>query len=377
MGKKFKIAIDVSPLNDGNSKRGVGFYTRNLVTALQHEVKSNHQYQNFEIFLIEDSQLKIEDYDLVHYPYFDPFYLTLPPKTNVPQIITIHDLIPIQFKKHFPSGIRGFMKWQIQRLKARQSDYIITVSHYSKNIITENLGYPADKIYVTYEGATPYFKPITDQKILAQIKKKYNLPDKFVFYTGDINWNKNIPSLVKACVNLNYPLVIAGKQAIDINELKLEKPSISRPKDLVRHLLNIPSPQLKHLSILKKLFSNPLVHRLGFIDSGDLPYLYNLATIYCQPSYAEGFGLCPLEAMQSGTPVVYSSETSLPEIMGEAGITFDPYKQHHLQNSLKKLWENEAELDKQSKLGILRAKFFSWQQTAKQTLAVYELIKNR
>lgn len=376
MAKIFKVAIDVSPLNDGNSKRGVGFYTRNLVAALQSEVKSNPLYKDFQINLVSTSA-ESSNYDLIHYPYYDPFYLTLPSKKNIPQIITIHDLIPLQFKTHFPSGLRGFFKWQIQKFKAKQSDYIITVSHYSKNIIAKYLGYPAHKIYVTYEGATPDFKQITDTKKLTAVKNKYNLPDKFVFYTGDINWNKNIPSLVKSCLKLKYPFVIAGKQAIDIDELKLEKPSISRPLDLLRHLFNIPSPQLKHLSVLKSLFNNPLVHRLGFIDSEDLPYLYNLATIYCQPSYAEGFGLCPLEAMQSGTPVVYSSETSLPEIVGEVGISFDPYKPESLTSSLQKLWTDKKLQAEQTKLGLTRAKFFSWQQTAQQTLAVYDLVKNR
>ncbi|MBI2465041.1 glycosyltransferase family 4 protein [Candidatus Shapirobacteria bacterium] len=384
MSKIFRIAIDVSPLNDGNSKRGVGFYTRNLVSSLKEEIKLNPLYKNFEIVLIENCKFlpagrqgKIKNYDLVHYPYFDPFYLTLPTKKDIPQIITIHDLIPIQFKQHFPSGIRGFLKWQIQKHKAKQSDYIITVSNYSKYVIAESLGFAADKIYVTYEGATPDFKKIIDHKKLSQIKKKYKLPEEFVFYTGDINWNKNIPSLVKACIDLNYPLVIAGKQAIDIDNLKLEKPSIARPMDLFRHLLDIPSPQLKHLTTLKKIFHSPLVYRLGFVDSEDLPFLYNLATIYCQPSYAEGFGLCPLEAMQSGTPVVYSSDTSLPEIMGEAGISFNPYSTDGLISSLKKLWIDKTLQDQQIKMGINRSKFFSWKQTAKQTLAVYDLALSR
>lgn len=377
MSKNYRIAIDISPLNDGNSKRGVGFYTKNLVSSLQDEVKTNPRYKNYTIHLITSRQAQNTNHDLIHYPYFDPFYLTLPAKNNIPQIITIHDLIPIQFKKYFPAGIRGLLKWQIQKYRANQSDYIISVSNHSKYSISDVLGYPADKIYVTYEGATSEFKPVTDKKKLALVQKKYNLPNKFVFYTGDINWNKNIPALVKACIDLNYPLVIAGKQAIDIDTVKLEKPSIARPMDLCRHILNIPSPQLKHLSTLKKLFNNPLVHRLGFVDSEDLPFLYNLATIYCQPSFAEGFGLCPLEAMQSGTPVVYSSQTSLPEVMDDVGISFDPYKPSSLSASLKTLWTNDFLQQEQIHKGIKRAQFFSWKQTAKQTLAVYELALSR
>jgi glycosyltransferase involved in cell wall biosynthesis len=130
---------------------------------------------------------------------------------------------------------------------------------------------------------------------------------------------------------------------------------------------------LKHLSSLKELFNNPLIHRLGFVDGEDLPYLYNLATIYCQPSFAEGFGLCPLEAMQSGTPVVYSRETSIPEIMGEAGISFDPYIPSTLSKALSNLWNSPTLQKTQSKLGIKQASVFSWQQTAIQTLEIYAL----
>lgn len=349
--KKVKVAIDVSPLNDGNSIRGVGFYTKHLVAALQHEVKTNPNYQNFQINLITDHGLRITDYDLVHYPYFNPFKLSLPSR-KIPTIITIHDIIERQFKQHYPVGIKGEIKWLIQKFKARQADYLITVSHYSKHLISEYLQYPVDRIFVTYEASNPIFKP------LKKPVNKYNLPEKFVLYVGDINWNKNIPSLVRACLKLKYPLVIVGSSAT---------------KKVPIH------PWTKDIHWLQDISKDPKIEKTkaitltGFVPDEDLVDIYNLATIYCQPSFAEGFGLPVVEAMNCGTPVVYSHETSLPEIMDFNGRFFDPYLRGDLENALKEVWESDLAQKKYRQKGLARAKTFSWQQTAIQTLYVYQL----
>jgi glycosyltransferase involved in cell wall biosynthesis len=370
-----KIAIDISPLSDGNSVRGVGVYTKNLVSALQKEVKTNPEYKNFSINLITDYRLPITNYDLVHYPYFNPFSLTLPFKKTTPTIISIHDVIERQFKNHYPVGIKGEINWQIQKYLARRADYIITISHYSKYQIAKILNYPADHIYVTYlaPDESYSYRHITDKKYLKNIKEKYHLPDKYVLYVGDMGWNKNIPDLCQSCIQLGYPLVIAGKQAEDINNLTLQKPSLFRPRDLYRHLFNLQSPQLTHVSALKELFKNQLIHRLGYVSNEDMPAIYQMATIYCQPSFAEGYCLNIVQAMKMGVPTIYSQETSLPEVMDYSGLFFDPYKPNSLTKALSILWNDEKLRKKYIKLGLERAKFFSWQSTAIQTLAVYQL----
>ena len=356
MSKKIKIAIDVSPLNDGNSVRGVGFYTKNLVSSLQKEVKNNPKYKNWEVDLITNiHDLQSTIYDLIHYPYFDPFQLTLPSQKRIPTIITVHDLIPRQFKEHFPVGIKGEIKWLIQKNRAKKADYIITVSNYSKHIIKSFFSYPEDKIFVTHLAANSIFKPINDPKKLNDIKIKYQLPDKFILFIGDINWNKNIPNLVTACKQLNYPLVIAG--------------SAATRKNVEKH------PWNQDLIWLQQQKINNLV-LTGFIPDEELPYIYNLATIYCQPSFAEGFGLPPLEAMQSNCPVAYSNKTSLKEIMDCNGLPFDPYSVKDIQKALETLWTDQELREKYKKMGIKRAKSFNWSYTAKQTLAVYELAIN-
>jgi len=350
--KKFKIAIDVSPLNDGNSRRGVGYYTRNLVKALQAEIKINPDFEHYQISLIEDRRLKIEDYDLIHYPYFDPFKLSLPSQKK-PYIVTCHDLIPRAFKQHFPVGLRGEIKWLIQKHRLQNASYIICPSHSAKYQILDQIKYSTQNIYTTYEAATSNFKKITNLQKLTEIKNKYQLPEKFTFYVGDINWNKNVPNLVKACLKLKYPLVIAGSSAT---------------KKVPNH------PWTQDILWLQSQKSS-LLHLLGFVPDEDLPLLYNLATIYCQPSYSEGFGLPLVEAMQCGTPVCYSQESCLPEIMDFNGEYFDPYLPGSLESALKELWSNPKLRQKYSTQGLIRAQFFSWKNTALQTLAIYRLVE--
>jgi len=358
MSNKIKIAIDISPTIDGNSIRGVGYYTQQLINSLQQEISSNSEYKNWSIDLISNSKLDIRNYNLVHYPYFDPFKLTLPKKTIIPRVVTVPDLIPRQFKNHFPVGIKGTIKWIIQKYNLKKTDKIITVSNFSKNIINKILKYPLNKIVVTYLGADKSFRPLKDSKKLNKIKKKYSLPNKFILYVGDINWNKNIPNLVKACLKNKYPLVIVGSAAT-----KKDVPDHPWTKD-IRWL------QSKSKA-LKRQYPNALI-LTGFVPDEDLPYIFNLATIYCQPSFAEGFGLPLVQAMQSGTPVVFSQDTCLPEVMGNAGLSFNPRSISDISFALKKMWLDKNLRINQSSLGLKQAKKFSWKYTAKQTLLVYK-----
>lgn len=350
--KKFKIAIDISPLNDGNSVRGVGYYTKNLVSALQQEIKINPDYKHYQIDLISNSSSDINHYSLVHYPYFDPFKLTLP-KIKIPYIVTCHDLIPIAFKKHFPVGLKGEIKWLIQKHRLQKADYIICPSFSAKYQILKQIHYSDEKIFVTYEAATPDYRKVNDQNYLKKIQKKYSLPHEFVLFVGDINWNKNIPKLVKACLKLKYHLVIVGKAAT---------------QKVIDH------PWTKDILWLQSQKSS-LIHLTGFIPDEELPTIYNLAKIYCQPSYSEGFGLPLLQAMQSGTPVCYSQKSSLPEIMDFNGEYFNPYSINSLKKSLKKLWVNKKLREKYSHDGLIRAQAFDWKYTALQTLALYRLVE--
>lgn len=359
--KKIKIAIDISPTFDGNSVRGVGYYTDHLVKSLQQEIETNPDYKNWSIDLIKNNQeLKAKSYKLIHYPYFDPFKLTLPSPKNIPFVVTVHDLIPRQFKNHFPVGLKGEIKWLIQKHRLKQSKKIITVSHYSKYIINKITKYPLSKIFSIYEGADSSFKQIKDKQKLNEIKIKYSLPNKFILFVGDINWNKNIPNLVRACLKNKYPLVIVGSAAV-----KKDIPNHPWTKDL--HWLQSKSKALENQKSRALILT-------GFVPDEELPVIYNLATIYCQPSFAEGFGLPLLQAMQCACPIAYSRDTCLPEIMDNSGVSFNPRSISDISQSLKKLWDDSNLRRKYSKLGLVRSKLFNWSFTAKQTLAVYQLV---
>jgi len=317
-----KIAIIGSPLQDGNKTRGVGFYTKNLIENLSGLVKT-------------------EDADLIHYPFFDPFKLTLK-IFNKPTIVTVHDLIPIQFKKHFPVGIKGTIIWWIQLYNLHRATAIITVSEYSKKIIHQITKIPLSKIYVTLLAANDICKPIKEKILLKAIKQKYNLPDKFVLYIGDINWNKNVPALVKMCEDLKYPLVIVGSAAI-----KTDTPVHPWTKDLI------------------EIQKNNYPQKIGFVPDDELVVIFNLATFYCHPSHAEGFGLAPLQALTCGCPVICKQVTSLPEVVGSAALDFT-------KENFEKLWNNKTVRDKYIKLGLSQAKKFNWQLTAQKTMEIYD-----
>ncbi len=348
--KKYKIAIDVSPLSDGNSIRGVGYYTKNLVDSLQKEITSNPDYQDFSIELVTHNSKLKTDFDLIHYPYFDPFFLTLP-LTKTPFIVTVHDLIPIEYGKLFPIGIKGQIKWQIQKFKLNFSKYILTPTHTAKYSIHNILNYPKDRIFTTYEAANPQFKKITDPKLLNSVKNKYKLSDKFILFVGDLNTNKNIPRLAQACSKINIPLIIAGSSATKI------VPNHPWTKDINW----VQAHQSKYLK------------SLGFVSDDDLPVLYNLATIYCQPSIAEGFGLPLLEAMQCGIPTCFSKQTSLAEVSDYSGLSFDPYSVDDIAKKLNILLTDKNLRQDLIKKGYARAKTFSWKLCALNTLAVYRL----
>jgi len=355
-----KIAINISPIFDGNSIRGVGYYTTNLVDAIQKEIKKNKQYQDWSIKLIKKNiTTKSGKYDLVHYPFFDPFNLTLKIDKYIPTIVTVHDLIPREFKKHFPVGIKGEIKWLIQKNILKKVDRIITVSDYSKNIINQITKFPINKIYTTHLAADSSFKSIKDEQILKQVKDKYQLPDKFVLFIGDINWNKNVPNLVKACLDAKYPLVIVGSSAT-----KKNVPNHPWTQDIL--WLQSKAKELENQSTKGLIFT-------GFVPDEELPIFYNLATVYCQPSFGEGFGLPLVQAMQSGCPVAYSQTSCLPEIMSQNGISFDPNSINSIKNALKKYWDDPKVRQQYIKKGLDYVKKFNWSSTAKNTLAVYKL----
>ncbi len=346
-----KIYFDLSSIKSGHKLRGIGFYTKHLWTNLS--VLQNKHLQILEF----DKTNKFDNKSLYHFPAFSPFFFSFPLQYIKQSIITIHDLIPLQYPQHFPVGIKGTIRWQVQKNFLKFAKHIITDSKSSKKQIIKLLNIPNSKISVVYLAANKRCKLIKDKKTLKATINKYNLPNKFLLYVGDLNWNKNIMMLAKTAVKLKYPLYIVGKQAS------------KEPQNLM-HPWNI---EWAKFTAYAKQHPN-LIIRLGFIPDHELIELYNLATVYVHPAIEEGFGLPILEAMQCGCPVICGNKSSMAEIAGNNALLFNPTDGWDLHKKLRFIWnDSKLRLELQNK-GLIRAKQFSWIKTAQQTIEVYKNI---
>jgi glycosyltransferase involved in cell wall biosynthesis len=345
-----KVAIDISPLRTGHKVRGVGFYLEHLKNAL---VK--YFPENSYAFFQRGEKLPA-DVEVVHFPYFEPFFLALPIYNKFKTVVTVHDLTPIVFPEAFPSGIKGKLKWQMQRFALKRASAVITDSESSKKDIRKYAGVKESKIHVVYLAAGEDFKQLEIKNFKLEIAKRYGLPDRFVLYVGDVTWNKNLPRLIDAIKEINLPMVMVGKSLVSQDYDK------SSPWNA----------DLNRVGELTKGDSNIL--KLGFVSSEELVQLYNLATVFVMPSLYEGFGLPILEAMACGCPVITSKEGSLLEVAGDAAFYVDAYDMYSIGVGIKKVFDSEELQKELSDKGLKNVQRFSWKATASQTLKVYESI---
>ncbi len=367
-----KVAIDSGPLSGGHSVRGVGVSTKGLIDAL-HKYNTN---KNIKIDPVDFTTSDLSSYDVLHYTTFNPFFLNYPRLGSVKSrvVITIHDLIPLIYKNQYPPGLKGFLKLQINKLLVKRADTIITVSETSKKDIVRFLDIDPKKIDVIYWASDEVFKDLSDADILSELRSKYRLPLRFVLYVGDINYNKNLATLIESCQLVNIPLVIVGKQASNIDSLTISWKNMHGPRDMLRSLLDKPHPELMHFKRLKLLMQGKKIVTTGFVPEKDLVGIYNLATVYCQPSYYEGFGLPVLEAFSCGVPVVISKTQALVEIAGGAALTADPNSSKDLADKISSLLQDSTQRLHLIRAGKTRAKDFSWEKTAENTIEVYKKV---
>lgn len=347
-----KIAIDISPLQSGHKVRGVGFYLEYLKRALL-KYFSNNEY----IFFTNENSIS-KAVDIIHYPYFEPFIFTLPIFKQFKRVVTVHDLTPIIYSHHFPSGLKGSLQWEIQKFNLIRSDGIITDSRNSQTDISRILKINKKKIGVAYLAAAEEFQRLKIGKWRQEILSKYNLPEKFILYVGDATWNKNLPTLIEAVKEINLTLVLVGKA---ISDTDYDHNNLWN-KDLVK--------------IQKLMKKDKRFIKLGFIPTDDLVCLYNIAALLVFPSIYEGFGLPVLEAMQSGCPVVLSKESCLPEIGGDAAYYINPYNIHSIANGIGEVFYTPKLQRSLSEKGLKQVAKFSWHKTAEDTIKVYKKILN-
>ena len=346
-----KILIDTSPLDTGHAIRGIGTYTRLLVEHLEKEA---------DITIVRSGTKKAENFkpDIVHYPYFDLFFDTLPLLKKTPTIVTIHDVIPLVFADKYPAGIRGKAKLIKQKSSLRNVKAVITDSESSKEDIQKYLGVAANKIKVVYLAASPHLKA-ADEKEIRRVKRSYKLPKNYILYVGDINYNKNIPQLIKTARYLpqNVKLVCLGKSFIeqDIPEWHWIKTqlALSDVENKVKFIADVPGGA-----------------------EADMAAIYSGAICYVQPSFYEGFGLPVLEAMQCKTPVVSTQNSSLVEVASDQAIYVKEDAESIVQGVNQVLGWSKTKRQQKIRAAFAWSQKFNWQKTAQETIDIYKKVLN-
>lgn len=355
-----KIAIDCRKIRDG----GIGTYLRNLLLSWQR-LKVDAKFSLFcrpadeELLNFPPDFARMIDHDYPKYSFselfsfrkplakiqadlfFTPHY-TLPFNLHCPSVATVHDLIHLRQPVRFGVAGRIYARSVINHTGKRCS-VILTDSDHSKRDIQALFPSWSDKVRVVNPGVdTDLFKSYPHEQV-SQFKRERALPDEFILYTGALKQHKNPMALVEISNKLKYPVVIASRDG----------------KTYYNRVL----PAIDHkdgLSIFE-------------VDTDlELALLYNSARVFVFPSFYEGFGLPPLEAMACGLPVVCSSKTSLPEVVGDSALMFSPDDIPAMLVKVEECWNNEQTRDRIRKSGVERARIFSWENTGR---AVFDIFK--
>jgi glycosyltransferase involved in cell wall biosynthesis len=348
------IAFDVSPLSDNNRTRGTGTYTQRLLAALEHT-------NGLKVSPFRKPSDIPASCDIIHIPYFSPFFLTLPLGFSKPCVVTVHDLIPLHFADRFQKGIRGEIKWQIQRHSLAGANAIITDSFASKKDIVTYVNVEAKNVHVIYLG--PSVEEEAVKKSTLNMSSHLNISDPYLLYVGDVNWNKNVPGLLAAFRQVR-------------NELHTN-PTCGRLSLFLvgGAFLNTSLNEVKEIdALIREWHLGNYVKKLGHVSETDLILLYKKAKVLVQPSYAEGFGLPVVDAMSLGCPVVTSKTFSLSEIAGPAKQV-DPTNPSDIARGIIEVLllstEKQKEIIKKQEKWVKR---FSWEKAAKETIHVYETV---
>ncbi|MBV7272378.1 glycosyltransferase family 4 protein [Clostridiaceae bacterium UIB06] len=276
----------------------------------------------------------------------------LPTNKECRFVITLHDVIPYKMPETVSDRYLKIFHEHIPKI-VEMCDGIITVSDYSKRDIMEAFNFPENKIFVTHLAGEDIYKPLNKSLSKEISKKYYSLDSDFILYVGGFSPRKNIIGLIESFSQLlsvykkDIRLVIAGQKgkSYDCYKKRTEELNISD----------------------KVIFP-------GFISVDHLPYIYNAAKLFVYPSFYEGFGLPPIEAMSCGIPVIASNATSVPEVVGDGGLLIDPNDVDNLCYSMFRVLLDDELRQKLISSGIAKSSELSWQKTAQQTLNAYRKI---
>ena len=373
-----KIAIDYTAALKQSG--GIGRYTRGLITTLTQVDHKNHYtllaasdapvqglkffqdqpHFNHKIYPLPERWLTIGwhrfylpipvewfagSIDLFHSPNF-----ILPPVHRAKKLLTVHDL---SFIRHPQGAVSSLRRWLMQVVprSLNRADHILADSASTKQDLIEIFNISLEDITVVGAGVEERFRPITEEPILAMVRRRYGLPEKFILGLGMLEPRKNFTGLIQAYsespVRETHHLVIAGGKGWLYDDI-FAAAAASPVADFI--------------------------HLIGFVADDDLPALYSLADVFAYPSHYEGFGIPVIEAMACGAPVVCANNSSLPEVAGQAALQVTATDISALSEALHRLTVDASLRERAIQEGFRQAQKFTWSEAARRLLEVYQYL---
>lgn len=275
-----------------------------------------------------------------------------PVSISIPWVVTVYDLSFARYPQSFNTANRLYLNWAVQH-SIRRADRIIAISESTKRDLVTLFGAAPQNISVVYCGFDPAFSSPYDRAEIDALRARRHLPEHFILFVSTIEPRKNIVRLVRAfahakrAARLPHHLVLVGARGWKYAEVEaaIEQEEITNDVTLA-----------------------------GYVPQEELPCWYRAADLFVYPSLYEGFGLPPLEAMASGTPVVTSNASSLPEVVGDAALVVAPEDEAALADAIIRGVSDRALRDELKARGFAQANKFSWERSARETVEVYQAV---
>jgi glycosyltransferase involved in cell wall biosynthesis len=292
------------------------------------------------------AELRKNPVDVLHVQF------TAPPFCPCPTVVSIHDL---SFE-HLPQTFNRRSRTQLRltvRHSARRAARILSLSEHTRRDIISTYGIAPERVSAIPIAAASHFARVNDNSELQRVRHTYGIHGEYILSVGSIQPRKNLVRLVKAYASLR-----GGSSADKLPKLVL----VGKCAWLYDETLRA----------LDETGVRDSVVLTGYVPEKDLPALYSSALCFIYPSYFEGFGLPPLEAMKCGAPVIVGNKTSLPEVVGDAAIAVDPFDVEAIAGAIKRVIDDQSLRNDLSLKGQQRASAFDWRETARRTLTVYQ-----
>jgi glycosyltransferase involved in cell wall biosynthesis len=361
-----RIGIDIRKYAD----YGIGTYIQNLIRAFEshnalkqvyfaHTEQKNVLTKQLrgEIIVDDSPKYSIRELtsisakanksgvDLFHAPHY-----TLPVRLTMPSVVTIHDIIHLRMKEYFSLPQRAYA-YAMLRHACASSSAVIVDSTFGKQELIDMFPIHEEKIHVIHLGVQSEYYHNVSQESIDTFKTTYSLQKPFVLYTGSMKPHKNVPTLLKAIKHVSRRYDV---QLLCTGESILGDPTMA--------------DYIARNNMARTVIS------LGWINSDDLRTAYHAAAMVVLPSFYEGFGFSVLEAMASGTPAIGARAASIPEVMGTAGLLFDPNDEEDLAAKIETVLTDSLVRESLIAGGNERSRLFSWDRCADQTLQVYRKV---